>query len=240
MGITPWSPAQITTEAWYDAADLSTITQGGGFVSQWSDKSGNANDATQGTGSNQPSTGVATIGGRNAIDFDISGNHRLNTMLTQLTTMTIVGVFSPKNRGNNNNNQPLGASSGFADGGLTWSLQAFNSPYSARQIVLYGTNLTNKSYNGNAGSSPSAFQDGIFAHWGTGVNTQGFNYRIGNRGSSDDPNNAFYGAIGELIIIPSELSDSDRQRVEGYLAWKWGLQANLPVGHPYETIRPTV
>ena len=29
-----------------------------------------------------------------------------------------------------------------------------------------------------------------------------------------------------------------RQRVEGYLAWKWGLRANLPSTHPYAKLTP--
>lgn len=50
-----WTPAEITTELWLDAADSSTITQdGSGNVSQWDDKSGNARHAVQATSSLQP------------------------------------------------------------------------------------------------------------------------------------------------------------------------------------------
>jgi len=47
------------------------------------------------------------------------------------------------------------------------------------------------------------------------------------------------GAIAELIVTPSVLSVSDRQKIEGYLAHKWGLTANLPADHPYKTAGPT-
>ena len=50
---------------------------------------------------------------------------------------------------------------------------------------------------------------------------------------------AFKGYIGELITYPSVLSTTDRQKIEGYLAWKWGLQASLPAGHPYKLSPPT-
>jgi len=50
----PWTPANITTELWLDAADASTITESSGAVSQWDDKSGNNRNATQTTGANQP------------------------------------------------------------------------------------------------------------------------------------------------------------------------------------------
>jgi hypothetical protein len=33
---------------------------------------------------------------------------------------------------------------------------------------------------------------------------------------------------------------ADRELLEGYLAWKWGLEGNLPAGHPYKSAAPTV
>lgn len=47
----------------------------------------------------------------------------------------------------------------------------------------------------------------------------------------------------EPLGIPSvarQLSTANRQRLEGYLAWKWALEANLPAGHPFKNTPPTV
>ena len=44
--------------------------------------------------------------------------------------------------------------------------------------------------------------------------------------------------VSELVMYNTVLSIPERQKVEGYLAWKWGLQANLPAGHPYKTAAP--
>ena len=41
------------------------------------------------------------------------------------------------------------------------------------------------------------------------------------------------------MITGSSLSDADRQRIEGYLAHKWGLTGDLASGHPYKTAAPT-
>jgi hypothetical protein len=44
------------------------------------------------------------------------------------------------------------------------------------------------------------------------------------------------GLFLELIIYDKKLNDSDINKVEGYLVWKWGLQSSdqiLPVTHPY-------
>ena len=48
----------------------------------------------------------------------------------------------------------------------------------------------------------------------------------------------FTGVISEVLIYNSALSDANRQSVEGYLAWKWGIKSSLPVGHPYLSIQP--
>jgi N-acetylneuraminic acid mutarotase len=46
------------------------------------------------------------------------------------------------------------------------------------------------------------------------------------------------GGIGEIVALKSLSSISDRQKIEGYLAHKWGLAASLPTGHPYKTNAP--
>lgn len=50
------------------------------------------------------------------------------------------------------------------------------------------------------------------------------NYMTGN----------FYEALF-YNTIPTTL---DRQKIEGYLAWKWNLQGNLPANHPYKNSEP--
>jgi hypothetical protein len=52
---------------------------------------------------------------------------------------------------------------------------------------------------------------------------------------------AFLGSIAEFILFNGILTTTQRQQIEGYLAWKWGLQGNLTTGavaHPYKSFRP--
>lgn len=66
-----FTPANLTNlELWLDASDSATITESGGAVSQWNDKSGNVRHATQATGANQPT--LSTFNGRQCINFDNS------------------------------------------------------------------------------------------------------------------------------------------------------------------------
>jgi len=50
----------------------------------------------------------------------------------------------------------------------------------------------------------------------------------------------FTGDICEIIIINNHPLTADRETIEGYLAWKWGIEASLPAGHPYENAAPTI
>jgi hypothetical protein len=48
--------------------------------------------------------------------------------------------------------------------------------------------------------------------------------------------------IGEMICFARTSGSyvtADLQTVEAYLAWRWGLQANLPANHPYKSVPPS-
>jgi hypothetical protein len=69
--------------------------------------------------------------------------------------------------------------------------------------------------------------------WSFSAGTQGT--MIGSYG----PAGAFLNAtIYEIVVYNSVLSTVNRQIVEGWLAWKWGIQASLPANHPYKSVGP--
>lgn len=43
---------------------------------------------------------------------------------------------------------------------------------------------------------------------------------------------------GELIYYNRDVTTTERNKVEGYLAWKWGGVSNLPGSHPYKSVAP--
>jgi hypothetical protein len=47
------------------------------------------------------------------------------------------------------------------------------------------------------------------------------------------------GSLSEVLVFNISHTDTQRQMVEGYLAWKWGLQANLPGNHPFKSAAPS-
>jgi hypothetical protein len=44
--------------------------------------------------------------------------------------------------------------------------------------------------------------------------------------------------VAEVLVIYRALAANERERLEGYLAHKWGIAAKLPVNHPYKSAVP--
>ncbi len=63
-------------------------------------------------------------------------------------------------------------------------------------------------------------------------------YRIGARIRAGTEASWFGGVLSEFIVTSGVLTTTNRQKLEGYSAHKWGLQASLPGGHPYLTTPP--
>lgn len=45
--------------------------------------------------------------------------------------------------------------------------------------------------------------------------------------------------LSEMLMFDKELSASERENMEGYLSWKWGLENQLPPNHPYKNVDPS-
>ena len=57
-------------------------------------------------------------------------------------------------------------------------------------------------------------------------------------GLSDSGSDHFQGAIHSVAQYSSNLNTNDRQRVEGILAWTFGIQNVLPASHPFRNSTP--
>ena len=44
--------------------------------------------------------------------------------------------------------------------------------------------------------------------------------------------------MAEILVFNASLTVFQREQVEGYLAWKWGLQTSLPASHPFRNAPP--
>lgn len=215
---------------WFDAFDLSTITEDVG-VSQWGDKSGNGSNATQDTEAKQPAT--STIGGRNAIAF--TGDQFLN--LGQPANMDFVPgtdeftVFTVAAVNGGNTGTLL------AKAETSTSTRQFMSFITSDDYATYvggtrGTNSVETVVN-----TPKVFTTTVsttdvtdFVNGAqtdtraiSGTATNAYDWLIGARRSSDNTGDTFNftGDIGEILVYGRALSDTERQKIETYLQNKW-------------------
>jgi hypothetical protein len=258
-----WTPADITTALWLDASDASTMfdaTSGGslvaadGAVARLQDKSGNANHATQSTSGSRPVRKVSVQNGLDVLRFD-GANHWLSGANTPLTSnaKTIIAVTKSSNGTGGTIFQNR------AGAGLALVVRAL---FIAATSFVSGDTVTNNVTV--AGDFSSLWQDFNIASWtqqssnravfywnnGTSYATTGIpanedagaGYAIGVLRVTDSPNRIqfFPGDYCEIVILNSQATTDTRQRIEGYIAHKWGLTANLPNDHPYKTAAPTV
>lgn len=240
---------RLSPVAWYDASDLSTITESGGFVSSLADKSGNGKHMVQAVGANQPTTGTQTQNSLNVLDFNgddflLASNLVFSPEGDQLV-IAVATIDTPKN---------FAGLLAFDDGaGEDWELynssniqedlRFFNElPPNAANIAdnphtgynLFGvetnqTALEKYVYVNSEVKLTQPYTGGVFSN----TNTLALAANRDSHGVNLDCK------IAE-VIVTDDLSTVTRNKVEGYLAHKWGLTANLPGGHPYKTTPPTI
>jgi len=247
---TLWTPSNLTTVAWYDAADTSKIiATNSTIVTNWMDKSGNNLHLSQTTNATlQPTTG-ATINGLNAIDFNVDRMETaINPFSPTVSNAFVIAVhkvdvvangtfFSltasglPTNRWHSH--APWG------DGTLYFDCGGQNPPYrvSATYGVSTGSSVLVSFYCSTAAAVQQVHKNGTLLvgdSTGHAVATLG-NITVGGAGTDYQDT-----TLGEFIIINGTVDAATRQKLEGYLAYKWGLTANLPTTHPYKSVPPLI
>ena len=257
----PWTPADITTALWLDASDASTVTTVSGAVSQWNDKSGNARHLTQGTAANRPAYQATGLNGLPTLQFDGFNDFLANTSYSFGASAytfycvvqysggagTLGQLFmaspSPSNTTLATELSILNAVSGYKT--LSQKSSALiGASVGADVASLTGARIIGAGYDGTG----TATTDHLISYDGSDLTVQisgSFGYASPEAGFSIglrpiQGSVALNGLMSEAVFASSFLSISNRQRIEGYLAHKWGLAGNLPAGHPYKTSAPTI
>jgi hypothetical protein len=234
-----WSPLRVSgSQLWLDAADSSSIT-GTTSVTEWRDKSGNARHLGVGSGTTSYSL--------NAVKLNSS--YMFVTSPVDLSKVTVFLV----SKTNPIWNQPVftirpntSVSYGSTDGlGIIFYDNSYINIFSQNftQYVNPGTLNTTILSVQASGTLTTTLLNGTNEKNESGSTTrtstaQGFSIGGSWNGSSYDTIIAI-ASINEIIVYNTDLSTAQRQQVEGYLAWKWGLRSNLPAGHPYINFPPS-
>ena len=237
---------------WLDAQNLTKVITASGKVSGWDDSSSLGNNFTAGT------TGIITydqpsgINNRPALNFTTSapttstyinrssfniapGNNELTVFMILSQTGQGVGnseLFYTRNNyeyfdlfNNTNPNQNgLLAVNARNQTQRSSGVDIITDPPSIAIICTTLSTAVSIYVNGSVTSVSNATTSGLTLDTTLDWSISG---------------GAFRGYIGEVITYKALLSDIDRQKVEGYLAWKWGLQSQLSASNPWKTAPPT-
>ena len=259
-----WTPLDLGSSlaVWFDADDRSSIALNGSAVSQWYDKSGNGRHVSQAAASQQPAYGANTLNGRPVIRFD-GVNDTLQRATARLNGLSFVSIFAVLRYITATNEDMVvgigsagstasiramyrGATSSSTTQGFSgWNRDVFSSAYSVDvaggfhifavwNVALASPNNVFISRDGlsDAYSSAGTFGGGTANTLAATADGLGIGELVG---STTRYTNADY---AEVVILSTAISQNDRLLLEGYLAWKWGLQNNLPASHLFRSVAP--
>lgn len=243
-GVTLFTPAALASVAgWYDADTLSGADASS--IASFTDLSGNSK--TFANVSSQPTLRTNVLNGRKVARFVASTGDNLQNanVLIGATAGSLFAVIKV-----NNDPPATTAASGGALSRCADDTNDVHFPHNATSTIFENFGSTVRRDIGNptpslaswriysahsASGDWRAYLDGTLLY-STATNTVGFGatarYMGGFPGASLD------GDLAAMILCNSALTTLERQKTEGYLAWRFGLQANLPGGHPYASAAP--
>jgi hypothetical protein len=246
-----WSPAQISTALWLDAADASTVATVSGAVSQWNDKSGNSRHATQVNATNRAILVNAALNGLAGIDYDgIDDDHVLANVAGLNSVNQSFFIVASRDNAAGRVEISFAIGSTLAGDGIadiprwTDNVMYSQSGYANNRPTPTSV-ITDAPYINcvTGGTVQLSYTNDTLIGTGTTQSTSPFSVTGGYIGSGRAVSNSiqhFDGKIHELVIVPSVATTVLRQTMHGYLAHKWGLTANLPASHPYKTTPPLI
>ena len=207
----------------------------------------------QATAGKQPTTGTANQNSLNVLSFD--GGDYLQKSSSNVKNIDQTWFVVAQVDTVDNSSDSLLAYGGWADG--KWQ---FNSDHGT---AFYGKMRKNAS-TGITGVSRASSSTNLigsyrlyslsfnrtnstFSAWMDGTNNNdskadataiAVNSKITVMGSRQSTPNSPIGKMAEIIYLKS-VADTDRIKVEGYLAHKWGVTSNLPSTHLYKSTAPS-
>ncbi len=246
LAAAPATPAGIDgLRLWLDASDGSTIQTSGGLVTQWDDKSGFGNHATQTDVARQPVVGGGVIGGQNSIRLDAAGIGNFTSTATDdgmavnpafslgrnYTTYLVDQYWGTNAQGRtlsgNVNNWLLGHWNG-AESHYTGNFigpnvgAGINNPLFSEAVGTGSSNYLNRDFRSRDYANNFLNNPGTVSLGETAANTY-------NEASQAD--------IGEVIAFTRGLTDTERWQVQDYLRVKYNQP--FAISHAHAT-RSTV
>ena len=236
------SPGGINTDLklWLKAnygveEDISDSAEDSDDVKRWLDNTVNANHAIQITNSKRPTYYQGGINFNPIINFDGS-NHELKSSIVANSVMTVFAITD----GSNNSTKSLLHLDNGTNGSIEMK-QLNSNTLEGRYTDSTGTssgivtnNITNVSsgipylvnYRHLENKKSRLFINGVLQSLpasNTNANTLSGTMDANIGSTPSDPTTRWQGDLSELIIYNHKISQSERQKIESYLAVKYGI-----------------
>ena len=251
--ITTLSPLSVSgCNLWLDAADTKTITQQtSGYVSQWNDKSGKGYNFSQATFANQPTYVTNSQNGNPTIRFTSTLSQFLGggtTFDIGTNSWTIFAVFKTDDNtsgasifnkslyGSGQNRLIIVRNSGssFQCGVTETKYLANPETFTAGAYRMFCYSYARRAGNAYLYQNGTQITSGSPGIDTTTNVTNSYPMIIGgyndSSGNINTPTDGLFlmGNICEIVSYSqtADMTTADRQTIEGYLAWKWGLQTS--------------
>ena len=221
-------PVKSGCVTWLDGADDSVFTYSSGtLVSEWRDKSGNANHVYQSTTASQPTRNTTYSGsGSNAKDvvvFDGTDDSLSSTNSLDLSTgstmfVLVRGSVGSSDAGVISINNSLSHGITIHSGSLAYFYFGSGGYHTTQNIATSQTNILTKVWTGSTSGNRISYKNGTQGYsTGTMSNSNATGVlRLGQQSTY------LNGLIGEVIIYNRELAAAELNKVHGYLSNKWG------------------
>jgi hypothetical protein len=212
---------------WLDASKTSSFTfSSGTIVSQWADQSGNAYNFAQATVAYQPDRQNNIQNGLPSVYFnsDTLTNNSWNWSTSAFTVFSVMKNRTPTSYDGFLSRYDIGALQLGYDNSDEYAISRIGQATSASNLTQTVSNqdvVVYKSAGISAGSiSVQIYRNGTAASSAVTLGSLG-NGSLNLLGSTREIADPMVGYISEVIIYPSQLSDTDRNKVELYLKTKW-------------------
>ena len=245
-----FNPLIASPSLWLDGFDLATYSGG-----VWSDKSGFDRNFSESNVNFRPNSIANGINGRGSLSFDGVNDRLLRTpeAWAYQYPLTIFVLFRASSYVSYSSLLDFYGSPNTVTAG--WTLLIKNNLRSA--IYCNTANNGQPNYDGTGFLTYPLNETHLFVatitnnrieSWGNGASDGLFSFSVPlrtNLGTShmmvgSSPLLARYNPvlIGTVFIVPSDLSPTRRQVLEGHFAWESGINSRFPTNHPFRNNRP--
>ena len=241
-----WTPQQIPTVFWYDPSDAATITTSGTTVTQVIDKSGNGWTLSVTTaGKTGPTIGTRQLNGLNVFEYALTIP---NNQILENNSFTYAQATTPINIAMivRCDDEAVLDQDFLFSGTESSSPRIFMRRTTGNQLQLSNTSSIETPV-GSGAENQDLLVIGQVNSSNSAIRLNGTQLASGNIGTNSFVSLNIGGNFGEDQNVEGYIAEtlsfadnSQQERVEGYLAWKWGLVANLPAGHPYKNQPPLI